>query len=386
MGLKMSFYINTVRLYPNFTQTQRMQQFGGACRWLWNWGLETRKKRAEMKLSTGPYDLINTMVALKHTEEYSWLKEIHSQVLQGALIRQTKSFSMFYKRKGGYPRFKKYGGRDSFTYSQDVKIIGFNRIKLPKIGEIKMRGLMVSKTGTLKSVVVEKIGARWFAHLMIDRTESTTLNNTNKGIIGIDLGVTHLATVHDGEKAVHYHHNTEAIKKSEERIKLYQRKLSRCEKGSKNRDKWRIKLQKEYEHLRNIRKDTLHKLGRKLVNDNSLIVLETLQVTNMTKSASGTKEKPGKNVAQKRGLNRSIQRQGWGIFVRMLGYKAQQTGTKIALVDPKYTSQTCPKCKHRVAENRLTQAKFVCVNCGYADNADAVAAFNIRAIGLLSSG
>lgn len=380
----MNIQINTVRLYPNIEQTQKMKQFAGACRWLWNWGLETRAERREMKLSTGPYDLINSMVALKKTEEYGWLNEIHSQALQGALIRQTKAFSAFFKHRAGYPKFKKRGYRDSFEYAQYVQIVDYRHVRLPKIGVMRMRGYRADLSGKLKTVIVENVGNHWYAHLIIENNHSSVCNESVGAMVGVDLGVTHLATIHDGTQAIHYYHNTEAIRKSEERIKLYQRKMSRCEKGSNNRDKWRIKLQKESEHLRNIRKDTLHKLSRKLVNENSLIVLENLQITNMVKSASGTKEKPGKNVAQKRGLNRAINRQGWGMFARMLAYKAKTTGTKIALVDPKYTSQTCPQCKHRAAENRLTQAKFVCVNCGYSDNADAVAAFNVRTIGQLA--
>jgi putative transposase len=378
----MAMSVNTVRLYPSQAQGSLMREYASASRWVWNWGLNTRKQRWEQKISTGPYDLLNMLVTLKTNEEFNWLTKIPAQAMQETLMRQTKAIGAFYKRRAKYPKFKKRNHRDSFTYPQYVRIDDRRHIRLPKISCVKMRGYRHFDGGVLKTATIENVGGTWYAHLMFDIPDIAPLP-ASTAIVGVDLGVTHLVTVHDGEKAVHYHHNTEAIRKSEERIKLYQRKMSRCVKGSKNRESWLIKLQKECERLRNIRKDTLHKLSSKLVNENSLIVLESLQDVNMMKSASGTKENPGKNVAAKRGLNRSIQRQGWGMFTKMLTQKAKASGCKVALVDPKYTSQTCPKCKHRAAENRLTQAKFVCVNCGYADNADAVAAFNIRTIGTI---
>ncbi len=113
----------------------------------------------------------------------------------------------------------------------------------------------------------------------------------------------------------------------------------------------------------------------------SIVILEDLKVRSMTKSAKGTEEAPGKNVAAKSGLNRSILDQGWYEFKRQLKYKQEWAGGRVILVDPRNTSQTCSVCSHTAAENRQTQAHFECVSCGHAENADSNAAKNILAAG-----
>ena len=113
-----------------------------------------------------------------------------------------------------------------------------------------------------------------------------------------------------------------------------------------------------------------------------MIVMEDLKIRNMSKSASGTIEEPGRKVAQKSGLNRSILDQGWGEFRRQLEYKQGWRGGMVVYVDPKYTSQTCPICGHQAKENRLTQEEFRCLECFFEDNADSVASQNILSRGL----
>lgn len=136
-----------------------------------------------------------------------------------------------------------------------------------------------------------------------------------------------------------------------------------------------------------MRQDALHKISHQISKNHALIVMEDLQVKNMTKSAKGTKEHPGKNVAQKSGLNQSILNQGWKAFQNLLNYKASWRGGFIVLVPPQYTSQTCPCCGHISKENRMTQDNFTCVHCGYHEHADVVGAKNVlqKGLNLLSS-
>ena len=129
--------------------------------------------------------------------------------------------------------------------------------------------------------------------------------------------------------------------------------------------------------MANARKDYLHKITTTISKNHALVCIEDLQVSNMSKSASGTKEKPGKNVRQKSGLNRSILDQGWGMFRSQLAYKLEWNGGMLLAVPPQYSSQECPACHHIAKENRKTQAQFECMSCNYKNHADVVGATNV---------
>ena len=133
--------------------------------------------------------------------------------------------------------------------------------------------------------------------------------------------------------------------------------------------------------VKNVRKDHLHKVARSYVDAYDLIVVEDLKVRNMTRSASGTVEEPGANVAQKSGLNRSILDAGWGVLQDMLIYKAESAGTDVVLVNPRNTSRTCHACGHASADNRHGEV-FLCQRCGHSAHADTNAARNILGLGL----
>ena len=132
-----------------------------------------------------------------------------------------------------------------------------------------------------------------------------------------------------------------------------------------------------HRYIADSRRDFLHKTSTKIAKNHSIVYVEDLKVSNMSASASGTKESPGKNVKQKSRLNRSILDQGWYGFFQMLSYKLEQRGGKLIKVDPKSTSRTCPRCGLVSAENRKSQATFACIGCGYRSNADEVGAINV---------
>ncbi|MGZ8983600.1 MAG: RNA-guided endonuclease InsQ/TnpB family protein, partial [Methylotenera sp.] len=172
-----------------------------------------------------------------------------------------------------------------------------------------------------------------------------------------------------------------SFKQKQARLARYQRTLSRKVKFSSNWKKQKTKITHLHSTIANIRKDYLHKTTSILSQNHAMIVIEDLQVSNMSKSAKGTVETKGRNVKAKSGLNRSILDQGWFEFRRQLEYKQAWAGGQVLAVNPRNTSRTCPSCKHVSAENRLTQAKFECVVCGYTGNADLVGALNILAAG-----
>ena len=137
--------------------------------------------------------------------------------------------------------------------------------------------------------------------------------------------------------------------------------------------------------IANCRYDYLHKVSSEISQNHAVIVLEDLQVSQMSKSARGTLEQPGRRVAQKSGLNKSILDQGWGMFRTMLAYKQTELGGQVILIPPQYTSQTCAECGYVDKANRPTQERFSCVHCNHTENADVNAARNIPAVGLTDS-
>ena len=188
----------------------------------------------------------------------------------------------------------------------------------------------------------------------------------------------HFLTLSDGT-----HYDAPDYKPLEHKIKRAQQKLSKKRKGGQNYQKQRIKLQRANKKLREKREDFQHRLSYRLSKNHAVVVLEKLRVKGMTKSAKGTLEEPGKNVAQKVGLNRAILRQAWSEFVRQVTYKCEWRGGRVLPVSPEYTSQRCSACGFVSAENRKSQAEFECISCGHAENADTNAAKNILALGLL---
>ena len=165
------------------------------------------------------------------------------------------------------------------------------------------------------------------------------------------------------------------------KLKQYQRRLRRKTKFSANRKKQKRKISSLHEHIARARRNYLHKISTKISKSHAMVIVEELQVKNMSKSAKGNRESHGKNVKAKSGLNRGILDQGWGLFRSMLDYKLEELGGQLIKVPPHHTSQTCPCCSYKAKESRKTQSRFVCENCGHAANADDVGALNILARG-----
>ena len=168
-----------------------------------------------------------------------------------------------------------------------------------------------------------------------------------------------------------------AFKTYKGKLAKLQRQLKNKIKFSKNWQKLQAKIAKLHHKMANCRKDFLHKISHTISKNHAMICVEDLQVSNMSKSAKGTVEQPGTNVKQKSGLNRAILDQGWYEFRRQLEYKSAWRGGFLVAIPPQNTSRTCPCCGYTDKENRPTQAKFECVECGYRNNADVVGAINI---------
>ena len=223
----------------------------------------------------------------------------------------------------------------------------------------------------------------WFISIQTQR-ELEQPSPTTTTAIGIDVGIVRFATLSNGR----YIAPLNSFKTHQQRLARYQRRMSRKQKFSNNWKKAKGKVQKIHTAIANARKDFLHKTSTTISQNHALVCIEDLQVKNMSQSAKGNRERHGKKVAQKSGLNRSILDQGWGEFRQQLDYKVQWNGGILLAVPPQHTSQTCPACGHVSKENRQTQAKFLCVDCGYENHADVVGAINIleRGYRLLARG
>ncbi|MEA3229186.1 MAG: transposase [Campylobacterota bacterium] len=360
-----------VRLYPNETQKQTISSQIGAVRYVYNRTLALRinaYKKFGMKI--GKFDLIKHITKIKKRESTLWLKDVHSQTLQQSVANMDSAYKHFFKG-GGFPKFKsRHHSRQSFQYPQGVKIEN-NKVYLPKIGWIKAKGLRTGIVGKIKTVTVSCEAYQYHASILIDTGVEEIKVNHNGTSIGIDVGVSLVVADSNGRRVKPLN-----LIKELSKLRVKAQQLSRKKKGSKNRAKAKVKIAKINLHIANKRKDFLHKLS-KSYSENQTVVVEDLKIKNMTKTTKGTVEKPSKNAKAKRGLNRSITQQSWGMFFEMLEYKLKENGGELIKVNPAYTSQTCNRCGHVSKENRQSQSKFVCTSCGHTANADINASKNI---------
>jgi putative transposase len=304
--------------------------------------------------------------------EHEFLKEVHSQPLQQTLKDLSVAYKNAYDPKlpAQFPRFKKKGKPQGIRFPQGF-VINSSGVYLPKIGWVGFRKSQDIE-GTPKNATVATDGERWNIVIQTEREVSDPIHPSTSEI-GIDLGVARFAALSDGT----FIEGANAFKKYEDRIAFFQRRMARKVKFSANWYKAKRKVARLQRKLANLRSDMLHKASTTISKNHAVVVLEDLQIKNMTASAQGTLEQPGTNVRAKSGLNRRILDQGWGEFRRQLGYKLEWNGGMLVLVDPRNTSRTCSKCGTVSAENRQNQAAFRCISCGYAANADTNAALNI---------
>jgi len=375
------------KLLPKPLQRKIFAKYAGSCRFIYNWGLGKKKELWNSKQASLSYnELANRLTLLKKEEETCWLKETPAQLLQQSLKDLDQAYKNFFRRlkegvfgsEAGEPRFKKKGkSRDAFRFPQPshftIRPISNKKslLKLPKIGEVKFLQSRKIK-GRIRNCTISKDGDNWFVSF---NTEQEIDDIVNCGTpIGIDRGITHTLVTSEGTC---YNLPVIKIKKLEARKKVLQSRLKNKTKFSKTWGKAQKRIRKIDKKITNIRNDFLHKASTDLAKNHSYIALEALKIKNMSKSAKGTVESPGKNVKAKSGLNRSILRQGWFKFETLLRYKTEWFGGFLDSVDPKNTSRKCIKCNHLSKENRESQALFFCKNCGFKTNADYNASINI---------
>lgn len=353
------FTATKIRIYPTHKQEESLAKAFGCARWLWNNSLtETQKVYAETGKGLGQFALNARLPELK--KEYEWLAETHSQVLQSVSLNMSRAFVNFFERRAKYPNFKSKHGKQSIQYPQGVKIVEGCKIFLPKLGHVKA---VVHReiVGRIKTVTVSRNQTgRYFASILTENDVVAPVASFDGRILGIDVGLTHLAVTSDGSKFDNPRHLAKAAKN----LKRKQQSLSRKVKGSNTRNKARILVAKAHEHTANARKDWLHKLSHRLVSENQVIAVEDLHVKGMMKNHC---------------LSKAIGDVGWGMFAGFLEYKAARAGKGFIKVNRFFpSSKSCSCCMHVQASMPLNIRSWRCDKCGASHDRDINAAQNIR--------
>jgi len=370
------------RLKTNQALARKLAQFAGCSRLVWNKALAFQKEKLNAKQSCLSYaGLTKELTQWKKEEELFFLNLVHSQALQQSLKNLSQALKEAFDKTNPkqFPRFKKKGQRDSFRYPQGFKIDNENgRVFLPKIGWVRYNKSQ-EIIGEAKNITISKRGKYWFVSIQVE-IDREIPKHLSSSIVGGDLGIVRFLTLSNEE----YFEPISIFKRLKAKLAKLQKRLAKKEKFSNRWRRLKSKITKLHIRIADTRNDYLHKISSQLSKSHAIVVIEALKIANMSKSAKGTVENPGKNVQQKSGLNRAILDQGWGEFIRQLEYKLTWNGGQLIQVNPRNTSRKCPKCNYISAENRKTQATFCCQQkgCNYTANADYVGSLNIREAGL----
>lgn len=354
------------QLNPNDEQQTMLNKALGCARFVYNWGLSEKSKAyAKDQTNISCFDLTKQITELKKQEKYIWLSEVHSQPLQMALRNLDGAFTNFFKKKSKFPNFKKKSRNQSFQYPQGVKVKD-NLVFLPKIGWCyfyKHRDIL----GEIKTVTVSKTPTgKYFVSILCDTKLELPKKQPIKKetAVGVDLGIKTFAVLSNGKVFENQKHLTNKLRV----LKVEQRKLQRCVKGSKNREKQRLVVAKLHEKITNQRKDFTHKISYYLTENFDTICMEDLNVSGMMKNGK---------------LSRSIGEQGWSMLNTQISYKSEWKGKnyiQIGRFDP--SSKRCNCCGHINKELKLSHREWTCENCMSKNDRDKNASLNIRDYGV----
>lgn len=345
------------RLYPNKSQIEMFDKYFGCVRFVYNKFLFERKKQyQETGKSDNYYGQAKALTLLKKDDNYSWLKEINSQVLQCSLRHLESAYTNFFQGRAKFPVFKKKKAKNSFTIPQNVKFEN-SKLYIPKfkkgIKVIEHRQLQ----GKILFTTISKTPTNKYFVSITVKQEYNSKQPTKKEI-GIDLGIKDLVITSNGDKFKNHKFTQKYAKK----LKQAQQHLSRKKKGSRQFEKQRLKVALIYEKIANCRSDVLHKISHKLVMQNDVVYLENLNIKGLSRSK----------------LSKSVNDCSWGELTRQLHYKGDWDDTYIHEINWFYpSSKTCNSCGYIMDKMPLDIRKWTCPNCKIEHDRDVNAAINI---------
>lgn len=406
------------KLRPNLEQSAKIDSWLDKLRATYNWSLADRINTYQQRFIQGEYcDLRTRSVACpltccvlnnsatgepwrKNGEKRTakeiqitalpqlkkarpWYREIDSTVLQQNLERLNKAYENFFAGRG-FPKFKNRSNFKSFTYATGVQLKG-NKIYLPKLGWMRYYNSRPIPDGfKVKSVTVRKKADGYYVSIRIENSSIPSFPilpiDEVKTVIGVDAGVTKL--LHCSDKSVIENPRFGTNPKTKRQLKIRQRRLSRCKKGSKNSKKKATQLAKLHHKIKQKREAYAWKVAHKIVKKADCIVVEDLNIQGLLKRCKPIKcEQTGRflpnDQSAKKALHRSIIDASWHSLFQKSEYLAAKLGKVFLKVDPKKTSQTCPKCGYADKENR-NKEKFVCLDCGHFSDSDWNASINLK--------
>ena len=362
-----------IALDPNNAQATHFARACGVARFAYNWALAEWTRQYEAWKADNSLPKPNQMAlrrqlnAIKRSE-FPWMLEVTKCAPQLAIMQLGEAFRNFFAKRAKYPKFRKKGIHDRFSISNDQFQIEGRRIRIPNLGWVRMREELRFR-GKIVSATISRVADRWFASICVsvsDTDHAASLNlrsipqAESQGAVGVDLGVSALATLSTGEVIS----GPKALACLLPRLRRLSRSVARKQKGSVNRRKARLKLARHYARIANIRADALHKLTTDLTRRFELIGIEDLNV---------------KGMLSNRHLSRPVSDMGFFEFRRQLDYKARDTGSLVVMADRWFaSSKTCSDCGWKLEELPLSVRSWSCPNCGAEHERDVNAAKNLK--------
>ena len=357
------------RFYPSPEQELILARTFGCARFAYNYMLRLRTDAwFKEKKRVGYHETSALLTELKKTPEYAWLNEVSSVPVQQALRHLQTAFNNFFAKRAAYPAFKRKDGPQSAEYTTsafkwDGKILKLAKMDAP-LAIRWSRTIPKAAKVTTVTVSVDASG-RYFVSLLCD--DAVAEKPAVHGKVGIDLGLTHFAILSTGEKVA----APNTFRKNEAKLAKLQRRLAKKTKGSARRKKAKLKVAKLHAKIADSRRDFLHKLSTRLINENQVIAVESLSVSNMQKN---------------RCLSKSISDASWSEFLRQLEYKANWYGRELVGIDKWYpSSKRCSDCGYTMPKMPLNVRQWTCPECGSIHDRDVNAARNVLAAGLAVS-
>jgi putative transposase len=365
------FLAHRIRLDPNNVQAKYLSRAAGTARFAYNWALAEWQRQYEAYKADptlpkpGEAALRRKLNAIKRTQ-FPWMLEVTKNAPQLAIMHLGRAFENFFARRASYPTFQRKGRDDRFSLTNDqFRVVG-PRIRIPKLGWVRMCEAL-RFAGRVVSATVSRVASHWYASITVDIPELPLPPAENQSAVGVDFGITTLATLSTGEKFS----SPKALYTLLERLRHLSRTLSRKVKGSRNHVKARVKLARLHARIANIRRDSLHQLSTRITQRFHTIGIEDLNVRGML--ANGR-------------FSRAISDMGWFELRRQLFYKSAWRGGQVIVASRWYPStKTCSCCGYRLETVDLKIRQWPCPGCGILNDRDVNAAINLKNMAVSST-